>query len=64
MKGTSLKQAWQSWQKFGDRSRSGDCKPLIIICLRDLFEEWNRMLVIFFMTFIRNLFYFLYICNK
>ena len=30
----SLKEAWQSWQKFGNRTRSGDCKPLIIICLR------------------------------
>ena len=29
----SLKEAWHNWQKFGDRSRSGDCKPLIIICL-------------------------------
>ncbi len=34
MKGTSLKQAWQSWQKFGKRTRPGDCKPLIVICLK------------------------------
>ena len=30
----SLKEAWQCWQKFGNRAHSGDCKPLIIICLR------------------------------
>ncbi|WP_302395458.1 hypothetical protein, partial [Phocaeicola coprophilus] len=30
----SLKEAWQSWQKFGNRAHSGDCNPLIIICLR------------------------------
>ena len=27
----SLKEAWQSWQKFGNRAHSGDCNPLIII---------------------------------
>ena len=30
----SLKKAWQSWQKFGERTRFGDCKALIVICLR------------------------------
>ena len=30
----SLKEAWQSWQKFGERTRFGDCKPLIVIYLR------------------------------
>ena len=30
----SLKEAWQSWQKFGNKIHSGDCKPLIAIYLR------------------------------
>ena len=35
----SLKEAWQSWQKFGNRAHSGDCNPLIIICLMAFFDQ-------------------------